>query len=311
MTSDPDFEFTVRLPLRPVLGEAARNPIQAVSLFPDEWVCFTVAHPIEVPSFPIHHDVRNPVPGTAYLAAIQRWLEGVRCPLSSLDPELVWGFDPRAPLQPILYRLVERAAGRFLMLLRFDLSYRRGFHNLLERGDTEVTHRYETRRLFFQFDFLPLGQADGDRGRFEVRRLFDPTWVGEVGRGYHLQGIWMDDALTEVFSRMVLPALERHFPFYPLRCRYLTLSAQAVLPNGQAVESLARVMETLARFPDNVFREIQRALRGSSELDPRSVAKEWQERLSAAALGEWPVPPVLEKRLAENGLVEYVVDVFG
>ncbi len=49
------------------------------------------------------------------------------------------------------------------------------------------------------------------------------AWVDETGRGYLVQGIWIDNDLTKFFSKLFLPEGKHTYPFYPFVCKYKTI----------------------------------------------------------------------------------------
>ncbi len=178
-----------------------------------------------VPSLPIHHDVREPQPDERYVALLCE----VVGQLSSLAPGMLrdvrYAFDPADVLKARFYRLYEIEGRSYLYLLTVDLAFRAQEHTATAKGTNDMTAAYRTRRLFVESLFVPVEPADADdeRSSFEVRQSFSQTWLGERGRGYFVQGIWIDHDLTKFFSKLFLPSGVRAYPFYPFVCRYRTV----------------------------------------------------------------------------------------
>lgn len=194
------------------------------------------------------------------------------------------------------------------MVVRFDLTYRRGFHQLIKQGDNDRTPEYQTSRLLFTFDFLPLGNYQPSRGYFSVRPLFDTTWIGEQGRGYYLQGIWMDDSLTDFFSRLVDPELEKSYPFYPVRCRFRSLSVNTPFLRKETRSSLASLLQKLLKMTDNDFKDIQTSLKNTEKAILVDLIESYRRKLELGTSTLIPKIRIKSRRLAENGQVEFFFD---
>lgn len=306
MTPLSDFTITYHLSQDPFLTPGlSKSAPEMVSLFSDETISYFLREPLRIPSLPIHHHFQKAEPSSSYLTAIEGWLHRLRRLLPESFLGMQWGFEPSNALSPALFEEV----GPFLMVIRFDLSFRRAFHRLVKRGDNDRTAEYETDRVFFTFDFLPLLPKQREAGCYDVRPLFDTTWVGEKGRGYYLQGIWMDDSLTEFFSRLVHPDLEISFPYYPLRCRFRSLSANTPNLDQGTRSRLVHLLQKILDLPDNVFKEIQITLKNQDRISGADLIQTYRQKLGLD--GPFPIPDVKikSKRLAENGQVEFIVDV--
>lgn len=178
---------------------------------------------ITVGSLPIHHDVRRRSPTREYLEVIRSSVAQVAAALPNLFEGLTYFFDPASILRPAFFRIYKYRNSTYLYLLRLDLAFRPAAHEVIDRGSNDRTPSYSTAQLVLESDFLPLDQVlvnDGKVCGFRVEQSVSQTWIGETGRGYHLQGIWIDRELTRFFSKLFTKPGVRSYPFFPFTCKY-------------------------------------------------------------------------------------------
>jgi hypothetical protein len=220
--------------------------------------------PIIVPHFQIHHDVRQPVPSPVYLSSLKTVVEQIiRCAPQVLKG-LTYFFDPAEILRPCFYYVYATNEELFLYILRLDLIIRATESNVIERGTPDTTPKYSSQHLFLEATLIPLEGVvrEGDKVKgFRVRQAISQTWIGESGRGYFRQGIWMDTDLTKFFSRLFLPSEKRTYPYYPYLCRYKTV-CQSIIelgPGGRAaaVPLLQRSLKFLLPEMDQIQAEMK------------------------------------------------------
>jgi hypothetical protein len=222
---------------------------------------------LSIPRFPIHHDVHRPEPSPEYREALRPVLEGVSALAPQVLKDLTYFFDPAETLRPGFFQIFRVEDTRYLYLLRMDLVMKPSGGAVIERGTNDVTPRYRTRNLFMEPVVLPLDDVVTHEGKtvaFKVRQTIPQTWIGERGRGYFVQGIWMDMDLTKFFSRLFLPSELRTYPFFPFLCKYKTVCRSMIdlAPEDRrnAVPSLHRAIGFLSPVMDG----IQISLKGSS-----------------------------------------------
>jgi hypothetical protein len=243
-----------------------------------------------VPSFPIHHDVRIAAPDPEYIDT----LRGVIGEVAELAPQALRGltyfFDSAETLRPCFFQIFSAEERRFLYLLRMDLSIKSFGCEVVERGTNDRTPRYGTRNLFLEAVVLPLDDVvvqDGKTAGFKVRQTVSQTWIGERGRGYFVQGIWMDMDLTKFFSRLFLPAEARTYPFFPFLCKYKTVCRSMIdLTPGDrrdAVPGLLRAIEFLVP----VMGDIQSALRNADFEEDMPCFKSLKAEVPAEWYDAW------------------------
>lgn len=243
-----------------------------------------------VPHMPIHHDVRRHQPGQEYLAALKQVVEKV----AGLAPQVLKGlsyfFDPAEILRPCFYRVYRIQESWYLYLLRIDLTMRAAESSVIERGTNDVTALYKSRRLFLEATVLPLTEAvkqDGTAKAFHIRQTISQTWIGEQGRGYFIQGIWMDADLTKFFSKLFLPAGMKTYPYYPYLCKYKTVcqSLIALSPERRAaaIPDLHRSLKFLTPAMDR----IQAEMKNASFSEDMPFFQELKEKVPPAWYDAW------------------------
>ncbi len=205
--------------------------------------------PYTVDHLPIHHDVREVRPPAPYRATLRNVIGQIAAAAPQVLKDLTYFFDPTEILRPCFYRVYPVDGIRYLYLLRLDLTLRPGEATVVERGTNDATPRYSTRRLFLESTVIPLEEASvvgGQLEGFRIRQTISQTWIGEFGRGYFRQGIWMDADLTKFFTRLFVPAGKRIYPYYPYLCKYKTVCQTVIgLSAEQRLASVPRLHRSL------------------------------------------------------------------
>ena len=220
---------------------------------------------LTVPSFPIHHDIRNPRPQAGYPELVRSVVEQITPQAPDLLAGLRYFFDPGDIGRPAFYLRINQSEGSFLFLVRLDLRFRPSVHEVIEAGTNDQGPVYRTNELPLEVDILPLSRNDDES--MLIQEVFSETWVGETGRGYFVQGIWIDRDLTRFLSTAVTPRGHRIYPYFPVTCKYRSLGLSLVEfdaeKRGGYVELLADIYATIAPRA----REIEAALR-EQDYDP-------------------------------------------
>jgi len=263
-----------------------------------------------VPQLSIHHDVRRPRPDPAYLARLGE----VLAQLLKLAPQLWQGltylFDPAEVLRPSFFQLYGLGGRQYVYLLRLDLAYRPQAHRVLVRGDNDQSPAYSTRELYLESCFIPLERVEAEDGRprsLRVDQAISNTWMGETGRGYFVQGIWMDNDLTRFFSRLLLPAGKRTYPFYPYLCKYKTLCQNVIRFSALEREAALPFLDRAYAFLKPVMDRVEFALKGKEFSEEHPVFRELKARVPASWYQPWEALKV-EAYLNEQDLKEYRLD---
>lgn len=224
----------------------------------------------EVPSFQIHHDVRHDAPSERYRADLRRLIEQLVERLPGVFRGLRYFFDPGDILRPGFFRIYSAGDCLYLYLLRIDLLSRPVLHQQISRGSNQETPAYRTTKLFLEADMIPILELKGSDDNPQacvIRRSVSDTWIGETGRGYYVQGMWLDRELTKFFSKLFLPEDARTYPYYPVSCKYQAVchGLYRLQPQDQALA--CRVAHEARSFLDPHMESIQNALR-NNEFSP-------------------------------------------
>ncbi len=223
-------------------------------------------NPYTVPPFPIHHDVRISEPAESYIAPLSRLMRELTELVPSLFHDLAYFFDPGDILHPAFFQLFKTGQMQYLYLLKLDLSFRTHEHEIVEKGTNDLTPAYRSRRLFVEGALVPVHEVrkEGERiVAFAVNQTISSTWIGEAGRGYLIQGIWMDADLTKFFSKLLLPQGLRSYPYYPFVCRYRTVCHIVVRLSLEGRREHVPYLHKAYQFLQPEMRNIETALRSS------------------------------------------------
>ena len=263
-----------------------------------------------VPQLPIHHDVRRPRPDPDYLARLREVVAQILALAPQLLRELTYLFDPAEVLRPSFFKLYRLEERHYLYLLRLDLAYRPQLHRVLVRGSNDLTPAFSTREVHLEAAFIPLERVEVGQGGVESLRIdqaISNTWVGETGRGYFVQGIWMDNDLTRFFSRLFLPAGKRTYPFYPYLCRYKTLCQNVIRFSAEDRNTALPHLDRAYAFLKPAMGRVESALKGTEFSEANPVFGELKSRVPEAWYRLWENLKV-EAYLNEQDMKEYRVE---
>lgn len=221
-------------------------------------------HPYEVGTISIHHDVRAHTPDSDYLEVIRALVRTLYAQIPDVLGGLTYFFDSADVLRPAFFRLYRLEDMTYLYLLRLDLHFRPNVHAVLERGSNDATPRYSTDQVIVESDVVPLTAVQVVNGKirgFDVERSVSQTWIGETGRGYHLQGVWIDRELTRFFSKLFVPRGVRAYPYFPFSCKYRSVCHSVITFSDDARRKSLPFLHNAREFLRPHMREIERALR--------------------------------------------------
>ena len=254
-----------------------------------------------VPHLPIHHDVRISEPKAAYLNPIQHFIQDLIPLIPQVFAGLTFFFDPAEILRPSFFQLYKVQEQYFLYLLRIDLVFKTHEGEILQRGTNDSTPEYRTRHLFLERDLIPLDHVDIVNGKirtFLIKQTISQTWIGETGRGYFVQGIWMDNELTKFFSKLFLPKGKRTYPYYPFTCKYRTICHSLLLLDGEGRKLHIKWLIDSIRFILPEIESIQNALKNN----------EFSENLPYFQNLKEKIPPELTKCWESLKVHQYLND---
>jgi hypothetical protein len=270
--------------------------------------------PYTVPGLPIHHDVRQPRPSSAYLAGIREALCGIVGHAPQVFNGLTWFFDRSEIFRPCFYRVIRDEAEAFLYLLRLDLAMRPAEGSVMERGTSDVKPRWTSRKLFVESTLVPLADAaaaDDGVGGFAVPQSISDTYLGEIGSSmagsYDRQGVWMDPRLTRFFSWLLLPSGPDLYPLLPFPCRYGTVCEMPLDLSAYGCRAAVTPLRRALGFLVPAMPRIEAALRGTEFSPKMDIFQELKREVPEAWYEPWRGARV-EAYLNENDRKEYRLD---
>lgn len=180
---------------------------------------------ITVPQFPIHHDSAVRIPKQSYMDALENFIKQIIPGTGLIFSNLNYFFNPTDIFHPSFYRILKYKEQLYLYLIRLDLIYKPSDGTIIELGSNDVTNAYRTNNLYLESDLIPISHYSSKNGKileFIIEQNISDTWIGETGRGYLHEGIWIDQELTKYLSKLFLPGNKKTYPYYPFTCKYRT-----------------------------------------------------------------------------------------
>ena len=263
-----------------------------------------------VPQLPIHHDVRVPVPEPHYLGLLRQVLEQLIPLVPQLFGDLTYMFDPAEILRPSFFHLYRLESSQYLYLLKLDLMYRPQAHSLIEKGSNDRTAAYSSDCLFLEATCIPVQEVQTQSGKistFVVDQTISNTWVDEIGRGYLVQGIWMDNDLTRFFSKLFLPEGKRTYPFYPFICKYKTICQNLIDPDSRRRKELLPYLHRALQYLRPVMPEIESTLKGRDFSEDLETFRKLRDAVPAPWKEIWNGLK-MEMYLNNRDMKEYRID---
>ena len=271
---------------------------------------FRFERSFSVPQFPIHHDVRVPVPEPRYLQLLAQVLDQLIPLAPQLFGDLTYMFDPTEILRPSFFHLYRLESSRYLYLLKLDLMYRPQVHGLIQKGSNDRTAAYSSDCLFLEATCVPVREVQIQSGKistFVVDQTISNTWVDEIGRGYLVQGIWMDNDLTKFFSKLFLPEGKRTYPFYPYICKYKTICQNFIDPDSRRRKELLPYLHGVLQYLRPAMPEIETALKGRDFSEDLETFRRLRDAVPASWREIWDGLH-LEVYLNSRDLKEYRIE---
>ncbi len=258
---------------------------------------------IHVSSFPIHHDVRRREPDDDYVSRLYYVVDQLVRWVPELFADTSFEFDPARTLRPVFSRPVDDAPTPTRLVVHIDLAARPGHADRIEPARNNYTSEYYSRDVFVEIDLVPTVA-----GETQPQRLINETWIGERGRGYFAQGIWIDRDLTKFLSALVEPEEHPLYPYYPFSCRFRSVTHAPPAWSGSELSRAAQRLSEVLAAVTPWLREIESVLRGapfSRELELfrslREAISDWVRRSFGAIR--------TRAYLTEEDRKEYVLEV--
>ncbi|MCF6335259.1 MAG: hypothetical protein L3J12_05930, partial [Spirochaetales bacterium] len=175
----------------------------------------------------------------------------------------------------------------------------------------DVTDFYRTKKLYLESDLIPIVEytvKNGEIDGFIVEQNISETWIGETGRGYLLEGIWIDQELTKYLSKLFLPENKKFYPYYPFTCKYRTIchTVTDLSPEGRKKHLI--YLHSARAFVLPLIDEIQNTLKESSTFN-REIPSfmEMKKRVPSYWKNVWE-PLKVESYLNEQDMKEFLID---
>jgi len=256
-----------RNPQSDLLSKASTlsSPPQTLYYNKGEELYLTLKHEYEVPSFPIHHDVRNKVPQDDYLKKIKGVLSQIVDLCPSLLEGLNYSFDPTDTLKVVFFSIYRLEEQNYLYVLKIDLSPRHGTMRIVVPGTNDVSPQWRSNKLFIDSELIPVADITKTLEGYLIspKQSISETWIGETGRGYFVQGIWLDRDLTKFFSKLFLPKGKKMYPFYPFNCRFRAVCATVIHLSAEGRKQDLADLHQARKFIEQQMANIELALHKS------------------------------------------------
>ena len=171
-----------------------------------------------VPHFPIHHDSEIDTPSQTYMEALENLMKQIIPDTASIFSNLSYFFNSAEIFHPSFYQIYKYKEQLYLYLIRLDLIYKPSDGTIVEPGSNDVTNSYRTSKLYLESDLLPLSGYSSKNGivsTFSIEQNISDTWIGETGRGYLHEGIWIDQELTKYLSKLFISDNKKTNTYYP------------------------------------------------------------------------------------------------
>ena len=264
-----------------------------------------------VPSFPIHHDVRKTEPDERYLETLKMLLQSIVPLAPQVFEGLTYFFDPSDTLRPGFFQLYRLGDNHYVYMVKLDLIYKPSEHQVIQASTNDATPEYRSSKLFLDGVVVPLESVqlvDNRISGFSVLQTVSQTWIGETGRGYFLQGIWMDYELTKFFSKLFLPQKKRTYPYYPFQCRYRTICSTVINTGIEDRRKTPPILHRAVKFVTPIMSHIENSLRNgdfSEDLDTFVKLKQKVPEFWNSVWESFNITPYLN----EQDMKEFVIEV--
>jgi hypothetical protein len=263
-----------------------------------------------VPHFPIHHDIGKPEPESGYLDKLIRLFAWMFRLIPDVFAGLTYFFNPIDILRPGFFKLYRYDNMQYLYLVRVDLLFKPQSCEITDKGTNDITHEYETNQVFLDARFIPLSEvktAGGKIESFEIKDTISEIWIGESGRGYFRQGIWIDTELSKLFSKLFLPSGKSTYPYYPFVCQYKTICGNIIDFSPNRMEADLAYLHNAIRFLSPVMGQIESGLKQGVFSEDLEIYKSLKMKIPAV-FADFKKNVNVTSYLNGNNMKEYEID---
>ncbi|MDX9801154.1 MAG: hypothetical protein RBT69_07450 [Spirochaetia bacterium] len=260
------------------------EPLYTIHFSQNEDFFLKTKAPVTIPYFKIHHNFDNPQPDSSYTGKLAGIIEQIMPVIAPVLIDTEYFFDPAELLRPVFFKPYNIEGRDYLYIARLDLSFRPHDCEIIEMGGNDLTHTFTTQNLFLDVNILPVEkivEKEGGRTDFNIKQSISKTWIGETGRGYFIQGIWMDSELTKFFTKLFLPADFLSYPYYPFVCKYRTISHVPINFSSVSREKNIAILDRSFNFIEPHMREIEEEFRISTFSPEMKLFKNLKKKINS------------------------------
>ncbi len=263
-----------------------------------------------VPHFPIHHDSDLDIPKKSYIDALENLMKQIIPNTASIFSNLTYFFEPTEIFHPSFYQIYRYKEQLYLYLIRLDFLFKPSDGTIVESGSNDVTNEYKTTNLYMESDLIPLSEYTSKNGKisgFIIEQNISDTWIGETGRGYLHEGIWIDQELTKFMSKLFLSNNKNAYPYYPFTCKYRTFchTVTDLTINGRKKHLL--YLHNARAFILPLLEKIQDALKQDSFSSDLPAFLEMREKVPKYWDEVWK-PLNVKRYLNKSDMKEFLIE---
>ncbi len=276
---------------------------QNEDFFLNTWQTFNIPH------IPIHHDINKKNPDNNYLAFLESVLETIIPLTSPLLYDTEYFFDPAELLRPCFYRIYSCNGAEYIYIVRLDLGFKPGYCDIIEKGDNDITHFFSTKSVFLDADIHPVERIveKGGRKEIHIKQSISQTWIGETGRGYFIQGIWIDTELTKFFSRLFTDESVSTYPYYPFSCKFRTVSHFPVDFSVSGRKKHIEILDSAYNFIYPYMKDIEYVLKNNEFSTDLPLFMELKQKADPELISYFSGYSI-RRYLNEKGMKEYELE---
>jgi hypothetical protein len=138
--------------------------------------------------------------------------------------------------------------------------------------------------------------------------MISSTWIGETGRGYRVQGIWMDQDLTKFLSKLFIPPDIRIHPYYPFSCKYRSICYFPFIPAEEGRRKGLPLLHRAISLLTPHIEEIEKVLKKNTFSEDLPLFRKIREEIPR----DWKemfAPLKMRAYLNEQEMKEYMFEV--